>query len=52
MTRTSNARIAGVTFLIYIMTGVTSMVLSGQTTAGAEGTTEKLASTSPGTRLS
>jgi hypothetical protein len=30
MTRTTNARIAGVTFLFYIAAGITSMALSGQ----------------------
>lgn len=44
MTRTTNARIAGFTFLLYIATGITSMVLSGQATSGAEGTAAKLAS--------
>jgi hypothetical protein len=44
MTRNTNARLAGFTFLIYIATGVASMVLSGQTTSGAEGTAAKLAS--------
>jgi hypothetical protein len=37
MTRTTNARIAGFTFLFYIAVGVASMVLSGQAT-GAAGT--------------
>jgi hypothetical protein len=44
MTRTTNARIAGFIFLLYIATGITSMVLSGQTTSGVEGTAAKLAS--------
>lgn len=44
MTRTTNARLAGSVFLLYIVTGVTSMVLSGQATGGAEGTAAKLAS--------
>lgn len=44
MTRTTNARIAGIVFLLYIATGITSMVLSGQATSGAEGTAAKLAS--------
>ena len=44
MTRTTNARIAGFTFLLYIAVGITSMVLSGQATSGAEGTAAKLAS--------
>jgi Domain of unknown function (DUF4386) len=34
MTRTTNARIAGFTFLIYIASGVASMVLSGRATRG------------------
>ena len=42
MTRTTNARIAGFTFLFYIATGVCIMVLSGQAT-GADGTAAKLA---------
>jgi len=42
MTRTTNARIAGVTFLAYIAAGVTSMVLSGRATGG-EGIPAKLA---------
>jgi Na+-driven multidrug efflux pump len=37
MSRTTNARIAGFTFLFYIAVGVASMVLSGQAT-GAAGT--------------
>ena len=44
MTRTTNARLAGLVFLAYIVTGVASMVLSGQATSGAEGTAAKLAS--------
>src|SRR3990172_6671579 len=44
MTRTTNARLAGFVFLVYIATGVASMVLSGQATSGAEGTAAKLAS--------
>jgi hypothetical protein len=44
MTRKTNARIAGLTFLLYIATGITSMVLSGPATRGAEGTAAKLAS--------
>ena len=43
MTRTTNARIAGFTFLFYIAVGITSMVLSGRATGG-EGTAAKLAS--------
>jgi len=42
MTRTTNARIAGFTFLLYIAVGVTQMVVFGGTTAG-EGTAAKLA---------
>jgi hypothetical protein len=42
MSRTTNARIAGFTFLFYIAAGVASMVLSGQAT-GPEGTAAKLA---------
>lgn len=42
MTRTTNARLAGSTFLLYIAVGVTQMVLSsGMTTAG--GTSARLA---------
>lgn len=44
MTRTTNARIAGIIFLLYIATGVTHMVLFGKATGGAEGTAAKLAS--------
>ena len=36
MTRTSNARIAGFTFLFYIVTGITAMVLHRQAIAGAD----------------
>jgi hypothetical protein len=43
MTRTTNARIAGFTFLFYIAVGVLSMVLFGRA-AGGNGITEKLAS--------
>jgi hypothetical protein len=35
MTRTTNARIAGLTFLLYIAAGITSMVLYRQATGGA-----------------
>jgi hypothetical protein len=35
MTRTTNARLAGFTFLAYIATGIASMVLFGQAAAGA-----------------
>jgi hypothetical protein len=41
MTRTTNARIAGVTFLVYIAAGITSMILFGRATGG-EGIAEKL----------
>jgi len=43
MTRKTNARIAGFTFLFYIAVGITSMVLSGRATGG-EGTAARLAS--------
>ncbi len=43
MTRTTNARIAGVAFLAYIAAGITSMVVWGKT-AGGEGMAAKLAS--------
>ena len=36
MTRTTNARIAGATLLIYIAAGMTSLILSGRATRGAE----------------
>lgn len=36
MTRTTNARIAGATFLIYIAAGMASMALSGSATSGAD----------------
>jgi len=42
MTRTTNARIAGVTLLLYIVVGVAQMVLFGGATAG-EGTAARLA---------
>jgi Domain of unknown function (DUF4386) len=44
MTRTTNARLAGFTFLFYIVIGVTSLVLHGQAAGGTEGTAAKLAS--------
>ncbi len=44
MTRTTNARLAGFTFLFYIATGITDMVLFNQATSGAEGTAATLAS--------
>ena len=43
MTRTTNARIAGFTFLFYIVVGIASMLLFSQATSG-EVATEKLAS--------
>jgi hypothetical protein len=43
MTRNTNARIAGFTFLFYIGAGVLSMIISGRAARGA-GITEKLAS--------
>jgi hypothetical protein len=36
MTRTTNARLAGFTFLFYIAIGITSMVLFRQATGGAD----------------
>src|SRR5213593_4639898 len=42
MTRTTNARIAGFTFLVYIAAGITSMVLFGRATSG-EGVAARLA---------
>ena len=44
MTRTTNARIAGFTFLFYIAIGIASMVLFSHATSGAEDTATKLAS--------
>lgn len=43
MTRTTNARVAGFTFLFYIATGVASMVLMSRASSG-EGVAAKLAS--------
>ena len=43
MTRTTNARIAGFTFLFYIAAGISSMILFGRA-AGGEGIVAKLAS--------
>lgn len=43
MTRTTNARIAGYTFLVYIAAGLTSMALFGRATGG-EGAAAQLAS--------
>jgi hypothetical protein len=42
MTRTTNARIAGFTFLLYIAVGISSLVLFGRATSG-EGIAAKLA---------
>ncbi len=42
MTRTTNARIAGFTFLFYIAAGIASMVLFGRAT-GSEGIAAQLA---------
>jgi uncharacterized protein DUF4386 len=42
MTRTTNARIAGFTFLLYIAAGITSLVVFGRATSG-EGIAAKLA---------
>jgi hypothetical protein len=42
MTRTTNARIAGITLLAYIAAGITSMILFGRA-AGGEGIAAKLA---------
>jgi hypothetical protein len=44
MTQRTNARLAGVMFLLYIATGLTSMVVFRQATGGAEGTAATLAS--------
>ena len=43
MTRKSNARLAGFMFLLYIVTGITSMVLFRQAMGDATGTAAKLA---------
>ncbi len=43
MTRTTNARIAGFTFIFYIAAGITSLVLSGRAIIG-DGIAAKLAS--------
>src|SRR5262245_59701217 len=42
MTRRTNARVAGVTFLLYIALGIPAMILSGRATHG-EGIAAKLA---------
>jgi hypothetical protein len=44
MTSTTNARLAGFTFLLYIATGITSLMLFARATSGAEGIVAKLAS--------
>lgn len=44
MTRRTNARIAGYTFIIYIAIGILSLVLSGRASGGAAAIAEKLAS--------
>lgn len=46
MTRTTNSRIAGFTFLFYIVAGLTSMNLFGRATGG-EGIAAKLSSIAP-----
>ena len=43
MTRTSNARIAGAAFLVYIAAGLTSLALSGQATGGPGAMESRLA---------
>lgn len=43
MTRTTNARLAGFSFLFYIATGIPALILSGRATHG-EGVADKLAS--------
>lgn len=43
MTRNTNARLAGFTFLLYIVSGISSLVLSGRTISG-QGIAAKLAS--------
>lgn len=43
MTRTTNARVAGVTFLVYIAAAITSLILSGPATRG-DGIAARLAS--------
>jgi hypothetical protein len=44
MTGKTNARVAGFTFLFYIATGITGLILFNQATSGVEGTAAKLAS--------
>jgi hypothetical protein len=51
MTRATNARLAGFTFLFYIVIGITGLVVSSRTTSGAEGTAAKLASIAQHTSL-
>src|SRR5688572_9279570 len=43
MTLRSNARVAGITFISYIIFGLTSLYLSTKVTGGADGTTAILA---------
>lgn len=43
LTRTTNARIAGFTFLIYIAAGITATMLAGRATTGTEGIAARLA---------
>jgi hypothetical protein len=43
MTRTTNARLAGFTFLFYIATGITSLMLFTQAIGGAQGAAARLA---------
>ncbi len=43
MTRTSTARLAGILFLLYIVTGVGGMILSGQVTSGVHDNVARLA---------
>ncbi|MGE0453389.1 MAG: DUF4386 domain-containing protein [Vicinamibacteria bacterium] len=43
MTRTGNSRLAGTTFLLYIATGIGSMYMMSQVTAGAEGAAARFA---------
>lgn len=50
MTRNTNARVAGFTFLFYIAAGITSLVVSGKATAGA-GVAAKLANIAQHTGL-
>ena len=43
MTRQTNARIAGLTFLIYIVAGIATMLLASRVYNGAGGTSARLA---------